>query len=180
MRDSDDRAFLCELAREIIAAVAPEELGDFEELIAAYFADPAPPRHTRAQMAGRPGRLTPVAPAVLSAVMSLLALWIEREAQYDRVADIKAALKRLLRYEQMHSSELVEIRPGDRLSFAELRLVLRLYTRPVAVRVPLDLISHFAYKTARLYGLNEERANALVPLAVARLILGPSTFQESD
>lgn len=46
-QSSDDRAFLRELSREIVAAVAAMALNDFDTLSGLYFANPNSPRPRR-------------------------------------------------------------------------------------------------------------------------------------
>ena len=39
----EDRAFVAELSRDVIAEVAPEEIALFDQLVAEYYADPTAP-----------------------------------------------------------------------------------------------------------------------------------------
>lgn len=175
-KDVDDRAFLRELTFDIIAAVAPEELSSFTALIDSYFAGPTPPiERSREQ-----GHLTPIAPAVLVAVLNLLLIEIQNAAQYDQTEIVMLALRRLFRQRGLRPYERAELRPSSATGDPELSLCVLLYTRPVAVVVPLSRIAYVAYETASLYGLRPSRADALVPLAVSRLILGQSAFHSSD
>ncbi|MBX0327120.1 hypothetical protein K2Z83_05415 [Oscillochloris sp. ZM17-4] len=173
----DDRTFLRNLAREVIAAAAPEELDDFEVLIDGYFADPGPPRPRRRSLPPWQTRLSPVAPAVIGAVLGLLQLEIQHVAQYDQADIVRLALKRIVRQRGAHPHERAELCPTGQPGDPALSVVVLLYTRPVAIAVPLSRITSVAYETARIYGLGAARADDLVPLAASRLILGPGAFQ---
>lgn len=175
--DADNRAFLCELTYEVIAAVAPEELEDYAALVAVYFANPAPPRCRRPPGGpARAARLTPAAPAIMVAVLNLLVFDILYAAQYDRSGVVMLALKRILRQCGAHPHERAALCAGA--EGPVFSLVVLLYTRPVMVEVTLSQITHVAYEAARIYGLSADQADRLVPLAVSRLILGPGTLKD--
>jgi hypothetical protein len=172
-KDADDRAFLHELSYEIVASVATSELDDFNTLVARYFANPDPPmpRRTYGTPLCQPN-LTPVVPAVITAVLNMLLMEIQETAQYDQSDIVKRGLKRLFRRRGTHPNERVSICAASKLRPRELDLIVYLYTLPVRIRVPLTRLAEVAYETARLYRLDEACADALVPTVIARMSMG--------
>lgn len=179
-KSADDRAFLRELSREIVAAVAPTELDDFETQIARYFADPSPPsvrrRGRAASKAEQAGALlTPVVPAVLGAALTLVLMEIQEAAQHDLPEVIKLGLKRLLCEPGSRPHEQIRLARDGQGGPPALILTIFIYTLPVGVRVPLSRLADAAYETARIYGLSDASADLLVPIVLARLWVCPSS-----
>lgn len=179
-KDTDDQAFLGELAYAIIASVAPSELNDFNALMSHYFANPNPPRVRHHRTPAYTIQLTPVTPAVITAVLNLLLMEIQEAAQYDQSDIVKLGLKRLLRQRGAHPNERIALRSANKLQAKALDVIVYLYTRPVAIRVPLDQIIEVAYEAAHIYGLDEAQADELVPIIITRLSLGPNAIQNRE
>lgn len=174
----DDRAFLRELSREIVATVAPAELADFDAQIACYFACPHPPttQHrltttARGAAASRP--LTPVVPAVLSAVLTLLVMEIQETAQVELTDVIKLGLKHLFRQHGFRPKALGRRLRLGKLELPAMTLVVYIYTQPVAIRIALSHLTDVAYETASIFRLDDARAEVLVSAIIARLCLDP-------
>lgn len=80
MTDQDERALITDLARDLVAELAPRESEVFEELAAEYFEDPRPPETAQGAtddalgfgLGGMVIAMTPAAAAVVSAVLSFL------------------------------------------------------------------------------------------------------------
>lgn len=172
---ADDRAFLRQLSREIIAAVAPAELEEFDSLIAGYFANPCPPRPGRrrkSDAASGPTPLTPATPGVLSALLNLLLMEIQESGPYDLPDVARLGLKRLLRQRVTHSHERIWLPPAGKHGQRALALLVYLYTQPVAIRVTVTRLAEVGYQAAGIYGLDDASADTLVPAVIARLSLG--------
>ncbi len=179
--DPDDRAFVRELAYQVIASVAPGELGDFDRSMAAYLAQPTPPwpRSCR-QRSPWQSRLAPVAPAMITAVLNLLLIEIEDVAQYDQSEIVKRGLKRLLRRRGAHPNERLTLRSGSRLQETQLALTVYLYTLPVSIALPISRLADVAYEIANIYGLDLVRADELAAAVLARFCLGPGAPRDKE
>jgi hypothetical protein len=174
-KSADDRAFLRELSYEIVASVATSELEDFDTLIARYFARPVPPRTCLTFRAPpSPAQITPAVPAVISAVLNMLLMEVLETAQYDQSEVVMLGLKRLFRRRGAHPNELVTLRAASASRPVSLFMIVYIYTQPVGIRVPLSQLAEVAYQAASIYGLDEARADDLVPMVIGRLSTGIS------
>lgn len=174
-KSADDRAFLRQLSREIVAAVVPSELEEFDALIGRYFANPCPPRSRQRLPPGAvPGRtpVTVAVPAVLTALLNLLLMEIEEVGQYGQPEAATLGLKRLLCRGGARGHERIWLSCAGRSGPRVLALTVYIYTQPVAVTVALTRLAEVAYEAASVYGLDEDAADALVPAVIARLSLG--------
>jgi hypothetical protein len=154
-----DRQLITDLSRDLVAAVAPQEMPVFRPVSTAYFDDPE--RLTR----GARGRddmlgfgvgevsvfLTPVALAVMTEVVAYLKGELARLLAHEASASVEDLVKALFR----------RFRPPD----AESRRI------PGLNREQLTEVRRIAFKKAREMHIGEERAGLLADATVGSLVL---------
>ncbi|NTU84650.1 MAG: hypothetical protein HGA45_35680 [Chloroflexales bacterium] len=178
---AEDRAFLRDLARDIVADHASDELAEFEALVERYFADPTPP--TMPRRPGEPVRptlsaapsLAEVSPAALVAVLNYLVIELEEASQRAPTDGITAGLKRLLRHGPGFPGEGVRLGFTRRGTPDRLTVLVYCYMLPIAVTIPLYVLYDIAETTGRIYGLDEQQCDELSSGLLARLCRSSAT-----
>jgi hypothetical protein len=170
----DDRGFLRDLARDIIADIAEGELDEFDALVERYFVNPIPPtvpqRYGGASrtIAAKP-RLSEVTPGVLMAVVNYLVIMLEEAPQRPLTDEIKAGLRRLLWRGGAGPHEGVRLRPADRVAPERLTLMLYCYTQPLSASIPSHALRAVAHSAGQIYGLSEAQCATLSGAVITRI-----------
>lgn len=158
MAETDDRALIVEVSRDVVAAMAPEEIPLFRPLSAAYF--DAPKRLDQApkdDMLGFGGgevvvALTPVVLSVLGEVLVYLRHELAQAAAKDVTGAVDGGVHALFR----------RVRPAVQAAPA----------RPAALsREQLAEVGRLAFERARAMRVSEGRARLLADAVVGSLVL---------
>lgn len=172
---AEDRAFVRELALDVIAGRATEEVDAFDALVAGYFADPTPPdlpswpaEPGGPAAAGAP-RLAAATAAAIVAVLNFLVAELEIASQQAARDGIKLGLKRLLWRGASQPGEGVRLRAARGGWPERLTLIVYCYLLPVGVTVPTFALHEVVQTTAAIYGLDEPECVELGNAVLTRL-----------
>ena len=147
---ADGREFITQISRQLVTEVAPEELDLFDELMAEYFDDPAPPVPADSPDDDPLGFglseilvvVTPAAGAVVSTVLSYILAEVIKTTQEESARAITNKLKSLF-----NSKEKAERLTPDQLK----------------------QVHQVALKQARLFGLDPIQAKQMASSLVGSL-----------
>jgi hypothetical protein len=175
IKHREDRAFLRDLARDIVADKAAEELGEFDTLVEHYFANPTPSIHPRSSRATMPltvsstPRLAEVAPAALIVVLNYLVIELEQAPQRAPIDGIKVGLKRLLRHGGSLPGEGIWLKAAQRWQEERLTVIAYAYLAPVGATVSTSALFEAAETAGHIYGLDHQQCAVLGNAVLARL-----------
>ena len=172
---TEDRAFLRDLARDVIAAEAAEELEVFDTLVKRYFADPTPPtdprrhRQQARSTVSAPPHLAEVTPAALAGVLNYIVMELETASQHAPTEGIKAGLRGLLRRQGCRQGEGLRLLPASKGQPERLTVMIYAYLLPIAVTIPTQVLAEIARTTGQIYRLDEQRCMLLSKAILSRL-----------
>jgi hypothetical protein len=152
-RDTPEgRELITSVSKDIVAAVAPEELPLFEELAAEYFADPRPPKKTgRAQddplgfgLSEALVVVTPAASAMVTAAFTHILAEIFKSTKDEESKKLREKIK----------SIVYKDKSAEPLNLEQLEEVRKV-----------------AFEQARLFGIPENQAHQMADALVGRLVM---------
>jgi hypothetical protein len=158
---TENRAFVTELSKEIVAEVAPEELALFDQLVTDYYQNPAPPDLTHradddALGFGLGEVLTAASPAATAMVSAVLGFVMQQaiNAFHDESSDfIRSKVKGLFKRDKDKDQPSA----GDALPFT---------------RQQLKQARELALQEATRYGMEQAEAERMADALLRRLALG--------
>jgi hypothetical protein len=171
----EDRAFLRDLARDVVADRAAEELEEFDTLVEHYFANPTPPAHPcndRAVVSptvSATPRLAEVAPAALIVVLNYLVMELEQAPQRASIDAIKVGLKRLLRHGGSLPGEGMRLTTAHGWQPERLSVIAYAYLTPISATVSTNDLIEIVGTAGQIYGLDDRQCALLSAAVLTRI-----------
>jgi len=171
----DDQALIHDLARDVVAAIAPEELDSFDQRIEGYFARlasgevPALPKDVPIGSGMiDPTFVTTVVGAAVSAGLLFVFEAFRTSVQEELVETAKEALRRLFRREPRDPAEAVKVERGPDGEPQVLVFNLVLPSGPARTALSAASIEEAIVTTLQQQGFGKRRARSVAKAVVAR------------